>query len=64
MPPKDAPKEKKPKARDAHHASNSSLDTPLCSMEGVAITTQGPTSSNWLADLRCVMCLKLKGLAT
>jgi hypothetical protein len=32
-------------------------------MEGVAMTTQGPTSSNCAADLRCAMCLNWKGFA-
>ena len=35
-----------------HHASNSSRDSPLCSMEGVASTTHGPTSSSPFADDR------------
>ena len=38
------------------------LDRPLCSMEGVAMTTQGPMSSRWREDFRCVTCLNMKGL--
>ena len=38
------------------------LDKPLCSMEGVAMTTQGPMSSRCWEDLRWVTCLNMKGL--
>ncbi len=38
------------------------LDKPLCSMEGVAMTTHGPMSSRCWEDLRWVTCLNMKGL--
>jgi hypothetical protein len=46
----------------SHHCSNRSRLSPLCSMEGVAITTKGPSVSNWPAPLTTFTCLKEKGL--
>ena len=47
----------------AHQASKSSRDRPLCSMEGVAMTTLAPTPSSARALATCFTCLNTKGLA-
>jgi len=47
----------------ARQASNSSRDRPLCSMDGVAMTTQAPTPSSARALATCCTCRNTKGLA-
>ena len=47
----------------AHQASKSSRDRPLCSMDGVAMTTLAPTPSSARALDTCCTCLNTKGLA-
>ena len=47
----------------SHQASNSSRDSPLCSMEGVASTTQGPLSSRRPPPRTSVTKRSLKGLS-
>ena len=44
-----------------HHNSNNSLDNPLCNIPGLAITTQGPSSSNFSKSTKFEIYLKSNG---
>jgi hypothetical protein len=46
----------------SHHASKRSRLSPLCSIEGVAMTMQGPEVSNWPAPLTTLTWRMAKGL--